>query len=577
MNPKNKLFLIFLAFYGIFAHAQLKEDNLSNPNNGTLSGHDQERIIYYGATPSNWNGKTIVFTHGYNGTNATFIDNNALIYKSAFNNGYKTVFITTTKGESMETNAALFAEGLEQVKAKLGTSKFYMAAYSNGGKSIDLALSIYGKNDMAIKVATLGTPLKGTQIANAGQWPGISWVASTSYPNAGMETSTTYYMENVRNIVDNHPNNDPSKFYHIGHIGYNILSNNGFTSYLQNLATGNIIKAMGGGNNDGTTPYYSHYKTGGHIVLQDGEGKRNHSNLPNDEYSWNKILEIFGGDPSYPIANKSAEKADSQSAAEFSDYQLVYNDKPQLIIKKDEEKYELVSIKEKIQSPRDTLSQTNTYKKGVYIAPATQEKYLNIYKSTENTGFLLERDAINERLIIKDIQGADLKNSIIQAGAYMISKKSDADYTKQKQLPVSFKYDSGTQSYIASLKDFRDGIYTMNIHIENDRYARDLISGFVMGKISFPPLHSTISNETKPSSRDIAIVNNVLLNTAYVLIQEPISTPVDLSIYDTSGRQVFKNTYTGNSGSIELPSLQKGMYIVNVSFNSKNASLKYLK
>lgn len=566
---KQKLFFAVAFIINIILYAQLSEINLNNPNNGILSGNDQERAIYYGKTPNNWNGKTIVFAHGFTATSSTFID--GPMYKWAYNDGYKTVFITTTKGESMETNAELFAKGLDQVKTKLGTSRFYMIAHSNGGKSIDLALSVYEKRDMAIKVATLGTPFRGTQVANVGQWPVLNWVTSPSSIDEGMKTSTTYYMENVRETVDYLPYNDPDLFYHFGHTGYNQFFGTDLQVFAKYSAMGSLIKVLGGGSNDGITPYYSHYKPGGHIVVPKGEGKDNHTMLTRDFKIWKKIKQIFETDSSSGAQKENLAPA---SNIEYSNYQLVYNEKPELIVKDNTERYEVISLKEK--NPDTKESYNENYSKGKHEIKGNGEKFLNIYVSSGNKGFLLEKDVLNQRLIIKDIQNSNIRNSHIVASAYLLPAGSSKDLGKI--LSVDFKYNASENLYSASLKSFAKGVYTMNIHVDNEYYSRDLISGFVIGKIDLGQKKSESAISIKNTKKgEAVVVKNPATGNGAVKIQEIIQTPVTISIFDSSGKLISQNTYKDFSGFTDLPSMeQRRLYIIKVSYNAKDVNLKYI-
>lgn len=568
---KQKLFFAFAFIINATIHAQLSEINLNNPNNGVLSGNDLERTIYYGSTPNKWNGKTIVFAHGFTATSSVFIDGSKTLYKWAYNDGYKTVFITTTKGESMETNAELFAKGLEQIKTKLGTSRFYMIAHSNGGKSIDLALSVYEKRDMAIKVVTLGTPFRGTPIANVGQWPVLNWVASLSSIDEGMKTSTTYYMENVRETVDYLPYNDPGLFYHFGHTGYNQFFGTDLPTFAKYSASGSLIKVLGGGNNDGVTPYYSHYKPGGYIVVPEGQGGNNHSTLTHDFKIWEKIKQIFTEDsPLY-----SSKENRTSSFTEYSNYQLVYNEKPEFTIKDDTEKYEVISLKEKNNADEEPYNEN--YTKGEHKIKDNGGKYLNIYVSSENKGFLLEKDILNERLVIKDIQNMSIKGSQIKAEAYLLPKEA-ASKDLGRALPIYFKYNAAENGYSAFLNSFPKGVYTMSIHVDNEYYSRDLISGFVIGKIELgkKKSESTISIKNNKKGEAVVVKNPATGSTA-VKIQEIINTPVTISIFDLSGKLISQNTYKDFSGFTDLPSPERrGLYIIKVSYNGKDVNLKYI-
>ena len=105
--------------------------------------------IYYGASPSNGNNKpVVVFVHGFiNLANTWFIPGNNL-YDSAYEDGYRTAFVATTRGEGMWTNGGLLADMLEDITAYYGVNDVVIVAHSNGGKASEVAMFEHNKDNL---------------------------------------------------------------------------------------------------------------------------------------------------------------------------------------------------------------------------------------------------------------------------------------------------------------------------------------------------------------------------------------------------------------------------------------------
>ena len=181
-----------------------------------------------------------------------------------------------------------------------------------------------------------------------------------------------------------------------------------------------------------------------------------------------------------------------------------------------------------------------------------------------------------ERLVIKDIQNSNINNSYIKAEVYLLS--DDGVKNSRNMQPVIFKYNASENSYTASLENFSKGVYAMNIHVDNDYYSRDLISGFVIGNIDLKQKKSdSKDNIQNPLKREAVVMKNSQTGRGVVRIDERVNTPVIISVFDSSGRLITQKTYKEVSKLIELPSLElKGVYIIKVSYNAKDVNVKYI-
>ncbi|MEL7219885.1 MAG: alpha/beta hydrolase, partial [Bacteroidota bacterium] len=265
---------LFLGAFSMQIQAQnydYDEIQLPNPDNMSLLffGAIAESKIYYGETPSNNQDKpVIVFVHGFiDLANLWFTLGNDM-YEEAYDDGYRTAFVALTRGEGMWTNGAILADMLEDITDHYGVDDVVIVAHSNGGKSAEVAMFAENKYDLVDRVITLGTPFRGTGVADLAETPAFNWLVDFIGLGGGTSTSTTYYMDGVaRPILDNDPDNQPGKFINFGGWGYK----NGTTIIFPVMTTsGTLLNAMGGrpssGGNDGVTPYYSSTRPGGYQV-----------------------------------------------------------------------------------------------------------------------------------------------------------------------------------------------------------------------------------------------------------------------------------------------------------------------
>lgn len=559
--------LLFSIFTLSAVYSQLlSEYDLPQPYNyNAYPDSYEERAIYFGQQPYSWNGKTIVFNHGFNNTAETFLGTSDNMYKWAYEQGYRCVFVSTHQGESMWDDAAALNQAMEQIETRWQAGTYYYLGYSNGGKAIDIVMSVYDKKDWFVSAVTLGTPYKGTPLANIAQYPAISWVADLIGLGGALETSTTYYMESVRPLLDNHTNNRPDKFYHFGYTGYNQFWSNPFGTYVVMSVSGSVISAMGWGDNDGTTPYNGHYKSGSHIMQRKGV-KYNHLNLTRNHRVWNAAETVFSGG-NY---NRIAAFEPKEKNIEFSDYQIVYPENNVLSVAQERESYEKIVLSEKQElESEEYRPEMVSFDKGLHKVALGQEKELAIFKDVKGKGFYFEKT--DSELIIRNYDDTSMENSNISIELFSLKGKSSLAVSDKL---LSFEFDAQENRFVAKTDGLEEGVYALKIRVENEMYARDMISGFVLGEISLKDKIQKAEQAVYASTGNVQVLS--LSDTrSRISISDKVETAVSLNVYDVNGNVVLSKQFA-HSHSLDFD-LPKGMYIVNVTYNHQTVSKKHLK
>lgn len=255
--------LPLLAQVDSYSTQQLPAPNQLSP---FFLGSVSESAIYYGdASQANPNKPVVVFVHGFiDLANLWFAPGNSM-YKKFHDRGHRTVFVAMSRGEGMWYNGEMLSYMLDDITAHYGVNDVVIVAHSNGGKASEVAMFQHGKYQKVNRVLALGTPFRGTGLADIAELQGLSWIVNLIGLGGGTSTSTTYYMEQVaRPILDALPNNQAQKFVNFGAWGY---ANGGTILAPTMYAGGNILNLMGAGpwngGNDGVTPYYSSSRPGG--------------------------------------------------------------------------------------------------------------------------------------------------------------------------------------------------------------------------------------------------------------------------------------------------------------------------
>ena len=108
MKLKLLLFYVLIVFSKTILSQDLNEVHLDPPENITPSITEtiEQSTIHYGATPQNYNGEVILFTHGFSALTQLYFSNNKF-YEQAYNDGYQVAFVSTTRGDGMWKNGEI--------------------------------------------------------------------------------------------------------------------------------------------------------------------------------------------------------------------------------------------------------------------------------------------------------------------------------------------------------------------------------------------------------------------------------------------------------------------------------------
>jgi len=141
----------------------------------------------------------VIFVHGFTGTLTGAYEANIEEVKRA---GLNAAFVQLEPMGTTEENGMLLRRMISEIRAHFGAATVSIVAHSKGGMDTERAL--YGKNPYNPSypsfgfvyvdgVYTFGSPLKGSRVADVGEWlawTGIGWIAMW-YTNAFSLTSSS--------------------------------------------------------------------------------------------------------------------------------------------------------------------------------------------------------------------------------------------------------------------------------------------------------------------------------------------------------------------------------------------------
>lgn len=173
---------------------------------------------YVGATPPNYDPAkpVLLFVHGKGGSASSWWGQTSYhgtndMYTYAYNNGYRTAFVDLHPEGTMWQNGQLLSGLVNQITAYFGVNKVTIIAHSKGGVDSNAASVHYGAAGKISRVITLGTPHRGTPLADLAYSDWAGWLAEL----LGQNTDATYvmqtgYMDSFRSVTDGQ---DPSVSY----------------------------------------------------------------------------------------------------------------------------------------------------------------------------------------------------------------------------------------------------------------------------------------------------------------------------------------------------------------------------
>ncbi|QKX05266.1 T9SS type A sorting domain-containing protein [Aquimarina sp. TRL1] len=580
--------ITLLLFFSLTSYTQnFKEIQLPTPTKITNNfiGPLFHPTIHYGATPENYNGKVIVFNHGYIDLNQSqFLFKNTF-YQDVFNEGYQAVFVATTRGEGLWTNGKLLASALDIITHKYGIPQVYLIAHSNGGKAAEAAMFHYGKKDKVANVFALGTPFWGTYLADISQVPLLNWIWKLTGLNEGARTSTTYYCRDiVRPYFDKHPSNQPQKFISFGASGF--YNSSVPIAAPVFLVSGGVLLAKQG-SNDGVAPYSSTLRPNATIHFKDKDPNAifDHLDISFGQFSWKHIRPYIENDNKRTFLETTSLKPSTTSLE--SNYYLIQSDKEhRLHLEKSTSKTQWIDI---IHKKENAIFQTsNTHNKKKDIIPVHKIPHRTILQPTKKDMALHSDSAFIA--FVKDANGPvmSFSNEISSQKPFL-----EVSFTtpEKEKFSVPTNFDVWGVIYDTSSEDINDpeeiinftkngnkfvfdpsvlphGVYSIIIHATNHQnIKRNLISGFVLGNED--PFMTFNPESTTPKEQpNIVITPSVIEDTATISILTPPPYDATITVYTIHGQKVL---------SLPLPESQNNSYDISGPLQKLQSGVYLLK
>ncbi|KMQ60841.1 hypothetical protein ACM40_14050 [Chryseobacterium sp. BLS98] len=606
---KKILFLCLLIISGKLFTQQLPYATLPEPHSLSLNYLNSllGNNILYGTTPPNYNGKTILFTHGFVTSTEIMLIGNSL-YKDAYQAGYKTAFVATSRLKGDWENGEILSRSIDQVGTYCGTDVVTLITHSNGGKAADVALLEYQKIDKVDKVITLGTPHWGTQLADFANYPGLEWITGALGLGTGSQLSTTYYCETYfRPYMDNHPLNQPQKFYSLGAWGYSRPL--GYLSALL-IPSGAGISLLGGGKNDGVTPFYSSTRPGAKQLMTDSDprGYINHADIVLGQNVWNQAIKpvLDGQVVNTGVSGKTTQPENKELKA-VSNYQLVSSEEPESLQLSKDAKNIQFEIITKNSNASVNITDPMTGKTLSQIKPETRDNrntenhILSSNYSPENRQVKLSsnsefiaivKDGIDnpmEYKMIKEngktyleisfpkLSSDDLDKVFLKSSAYRVSGLK-GEGSKEKSVNVKFNLQDN--KFLADVSNEETGIYSIRLNAQiGNGVKRTLLNGFVVSTEG-----NNVNKEVESVKKNLLFTldGNPVMESSKLVSTIELRGDVLVKIYNYSSKLMNEYTIkTKGEKNIELgrytKDLGKGNYLVTIDYNNAKESIKFIK
>ncbi|UOU98147.1 hypothetical protein MUU74_16850 [Chryseobacterium daecheongense] len=605
---KKILFLCLLIISGKFFTQQLPYATLPEPYLLSLNYLNSlvGNNILYGTTPPNYNGKTILFTHGFVMSTESLLIGNSM-YKKAYEEGYKTAFVATSRLKGDWENGEILSRAIDQVGTYLNANTMTIIAHSNGGKAADVAMLEYKKVDKIDKVITLGTPHWGTQLADFANYPAWAWITGALGLGTGSQLSTTYYCETYfRPYMDNHTLNQPQKFYSLGAWGFSRPL--GLLSPVI-IPAGTAIAALGGGKNDGVTPFYSSTRPGAKQLMTDNDprGYINHVDIMEGIYVWDEAIKpvLDGQVVNTGISGRTTQPENKELKA-VSNYQLVSSEETEsLQLSKDAGNVQLEIITKNGNASVDILDPM-TGKALSQIRPETKDNR-NTENHTLSSNYTLEnrqiklssssefiavvKDGIDNPMEYKMIKEAgktylkisfprlnsdELEKVVLKSSVYRVSDLRG----KSQKKSVNVKFELQGNRFLADVSNEEAGVYSVRLDAEvGNGIKRTLVNGFVISAEE-----NDVTKEVESVKKDIlfTIDGNPVTENSKLVSRTELKGEVSVKVYNYSSKLLSENIVKAKGEkSLEFgkytKGLGKGSYVVTIEYHNIKESIKFIK
>ncbi len=159
--------------------------------------------LRYGTVPAGSGARPVLlFVHGWNSDASTWSGSNDMEAKATAA-GYRTAFLDVYPDRTMWDNGALVAAGVDQVKAHFAGAGVVLVCHSKGGVDAQTALVYDGAASKVERLITLGTPHRGTPLADLAWSWWAGWLADLlGSRNDGNRVLQTGYMAAFRAQTD---------------------------------------------------------------------------------------------------------------------------------------------------------------------------------------------------------------------------------------------------------------------------------------------------------------------------------------------------------------------------------------
>lgn len=162
--------------------------------------------LRYGAVPAGSGTRPVLlFVHGWNSDATTWTGSNDMEAK-ATTAGYRTAFLDVYADRAMWDNGPIISGAVDQVKAHFAGAGVVLVCHSKGGVDGQTAIAYYGASTKVDRLITLGTPHRGTPIADLAWSSWAGWLAGLlGSKNEGNRVLQTGYMASFRAQTDVKP------------------------------------------------------------------------------------------------------------------------------------------------------------------------------------------------------------------------------------------------------------------------------------------------------------------------------------------------------------------------------------
>ena len=159
--------------------------------------------LRFGAVPAGSGIRPVLlFVHGWNSDASTWSGSNDMEARATAA-GYRTAFLDVYPDRTMWDNGVLVAAAVDQVKARFSGAGVVLVCHSKGGVDAQTALVYDGAAAKVDRLITLGTPHRGTPLADLAWSWWAGWLADLlGSRNDGNRVLQTGYMAAFRAQTD---------------------------------------------------------------------------------------------------------------------------------------------------------------------------------------------------------------------------------------------------------------------------------------------------------------------------------------------------------------------------------------